>query len=534
VTRRRRIARRAALLGLAACVGAPAASLAQPAPGAVKPRTVAEDLMMFSQVFNQLRVNHPDSLDSHKLIMAAITGMVQAADPHSYVVTSYRLQPEKEKLRRDGKLVPVPVAFSYVGGAPVVVGVVPGSAAASADILPGDELVAVDGKPVTAESELELELALAGARRTSVALTLERRRGDGSLATLQRTVTRERTDEITAVPVATMLDATTGYVRITAFENLKVADDVHDALGRLEKAGMTRLVLDLRDNPGGIVSEAAKVAGEFLPKGTLLYTQAGRKKEVADTGRVERSFWSREKRYPMVLLVNEGSASASELVAGALQDHDRALLVGRATFGKSLLMQGFPLADGSMMMLVIGQVRTPCGRVVQREYHDLTTREYYRQARAQRDTAGRPSCRTDGGRVVYGGGGVVPDVRLGEREPAPVWLARLDEVQLPLQWAGAHVTEHAAAYPSLDALAADPTLASDALASFRAFARGQGAEVPDGAEADRMLERRLLLRVAATKWGGEGYYRLAARLDPEVDAARAAFDEAQRNLAATP
>ena len=331
-----------------------------------------------------------------------------------------------------------------------------------------------------------------------------------------------------------MLDATTGYVRITAFENQKVADDVHDALGRLEKAGMTRLVLDLRDNPGGIVSEAAKVAGEFLPKGTLLYTQAGRKKEVTDTGRVERSFWSREKRYPMVLLVNEGSASASELVAGALQDHDRALLVGRPTFGKSLLMQGFPLADGSMMMLVIGQVRTPCGRVVQREYHDLTTREYYRQARAQRDTAGRPSCRTDGGRVVYGGGGVVPDVRLGEREPAPVWLARLDELQLPLQWAGAHVTEQAAAFPSLDALAADPKLAPGALASFRAFARAQGAEVPEGADADRMLERRLLLRVAATKWGGEGYYRLAARLDPEVDAARAAFDEAQRILVATP
>ena len=531
MTRRIRAACRVALLGLAAGLGVPAAAHAQPAaPNPVKPRTVAEDLMMFSQIFNQLRVNHPDSLDGHKLVMAAITGMVQAADPHSYVITSYRLQPAKEKLRRDGKLVPVPVAFTYVGGAPVVVGVVPGSAAADADILPGDELVAVDGAPVAAESEMELELTLAGERRSSVALTLERRRGDGSLATLQRTVARERTDEITAVPAAMMLDGTTGYVRVTAFENEKVADDVHDALGRLEKAGMTRLVLDLRDNPGGIVSEAAKVAGEFLPKGTLLYTQSGRKKEVTDTGRVERSFWSHEKRYPMVLLVNEGSASASELVAGALQDHDRALLVGRPTFGKSLLMQGFPLADGSVMMLVIGRVRTPCGRVVQREYHDLTTREYYRQARAQRDTAGRPSCRTDGGRVVYGGGGVVPDVRLDDREPAPVWLARLDELQLPLQWAGAHVTEQAAAYPSLDALTAAPALAPGALASFRAFAQAQGSTVPDGADADRLLERRLLLRVAATKWGAEGYYRLAARLDPEVDAARAAFAEAQRIL----
>ena len=486
-------------------------------------RTVAEDLQMFSQVYNQLRVNHADSLDAHRLIMAAITGMVQAADPHSYVVASVRLDAEKERLRQEGKLVPVPLSFTYVGGAPVVVGIVPGSAAASADILPGDELVAIEGKPVRAESAFELDVTLAGTRRAPVTLTFERRRADGSLVQLVRTVQRERTDEITAVPAAFMLDGETGYLRITAFENLKVADDVHDALGRLEGAGMRRLVLDLRDNPGGIVREAARVAGEFLPKGTLLYTQSGRKADVADTGRVERSFWSQEKRYPMVLLVNQGSASASELVAGALQDHDRALVAGRPTFGKSLLMQGFPLSDGSVAMIVVGQVRTPCGRVVQREYRDVTVREYYRQSRAQRDTAGRPSCRTSGGRVVYGGGGIVPDLRLPEPEPAPVWLARLEEAQLPLQWVGGHVAASASSYPSLDALAARPALADGALAAFRAFARAQGATPPDGADADRLLEHRLLLGVAATRWGQEGYYRLAAQLDPEVAAARGAF-----------
>lgn len=500
--------------------------------GPVRPRSVAEDLTMFSQVLNHLRVNHPDSLDSHRLIMAAITGMVQAADPHSYVVTAYRLDPAREKLRRDGKLVPVPVSFTYVGGAPVVVGTVPGSAAAGADILPGDALVAVDGRPVTAESSFELEVALAGERRSTVTLTLERRRGDGSLVELRREVRRERTDEITAVPTALMLDAQTGYVRITAFENRTVADDVHDALGRLEKAGMRRLVLDLRDNPGGLVDQAADVAGEFLPKGALVYTQGGRKTEVADTGRVRRSFWSREKRYPMVVLVNHGSASASELVAGALQDHDRALVVGRPTFGKSLVMRGFPLADGSMAVLVVGTVRTPCGRVVQREYRDVRTRDYYRLARAARDTAGRPSCRTTGGRTVYGGGGIVPDVLLAEPEPAPVWLARLEEVQLPAQWLGAHLTEQGAAYPSLDSLTAAPRLAPGTLAAFRAFARAQGATIPEDADADRLLERRLVLRLAGTKWGPAGYYRLAALLDPEVAAARAAFTQAEAILSA--
>src|SRR6185436_14297090 len=113
--------------------------------------------------------------------------------------------------------------------------------------------------------------------------------------------------------------------------------------------------------------------------------------------------------YPLLVLVDEGTASASEIVAGALQDHDRALIVGRPSFGKSLLMRGFPLADGSIFVLVVGHVKTPCGRVVQRQYRNVTTHEYYRLAKAERDTAGRASCTTDAGRVVYGGGGIYPD-----------------------------------------------------------------------------------------------------------------------------
>src|SRR3982750_4039019 len=123
-------------------------------------------------------------------------------------------------------------------------------------------------------------------------------------------------------------------------------------------------------------------------------------------------------------MVNGGTASASELVAGALQDHDRALIVGRPTFGKALLMGGFPLSDGSLIYLVIRPVKTPCGRIVQREYADISPREYYRLARADRDTAGRPSCRTDHGRTVYGGGGIYPDLLQEEFTP-PGWLSKL-------------------------------------------------------------------------------------------------------------
>jgi carboxyl-terminal processing protease len=493
----------------------------------MRKRTMYEDLQLFSQVLNQLRVNHPDSLDSHELIMSAIRGMVSAADPHSYVHAYYRLAPEKEKAYRERRMHPVPVNFGMVEGAPVVISVAPGTQAARLDILRGDELVAVDGKPVVWESAGELEVALAGAKNSTVRLTLERRRLDGSRALLEREVRRERPGEESALVSAFLLDATTGYVRLTSFESDKAADDLHDALSHLEREGMKRLVLDLRDNGGGLLEEAAKVAGEFLPKGAIVYTQKGRKAEVTDTGRVSRSFWSREKRYPIVVMVNDGTASAAELVAGALQDHDRALIVGRPSFGKSLMMQGFPLTDGSIVMLVVGHVQTPCGRVIQRRYHGITRRDYYRLAGADRDTVGRPSCKTTSGRVVYGGGGIYPDVVFPERDELPLWLSRVYEDRLELKWIAGHVTAAAAAYPSLDAVVASPKSAPGAVAEFRRFAKEQGVTIPEGAEEDAWLDRSIVRWVALAKWQEPGLYRIAAVQSGEVKSAVEAFAKAE-------
>jgi carboxyl-terminal processing protease len=523
---------RAALLAAAFLAAAAAPAAAQDPPASpLRPRTTYEDLQMFSQVLNQIRVNHPDSVDTHEMFMAAVEGMVRAADPHSYVIRAARLSPEKQEQYLQGRLHPVPIAFQYVGGTPVVASVAPGSAAARQDILPGDVLVAVEGGPVRAESAFELEVALAGPRGSTVALRFERTRVDGSTAELERAVRRERVEEGTAVPAAFLLGGGVGYVRVTTFANARAAEDFAGAVRALEREGMRSLLLDLRDNGGGMVDEATRIAGEFLPQGAVVYSADGRKDEIDRTVRVSRSFFARgEREYPVVLLVNEGSASASELLAGALQDHDRALVVGRPTFGKSLLMRGFPLTDGSAIVLVVGHVKTPCGRVVQRQYRDVRVQDYYRLSRAARDTAGRPSCRTDRGRTVYGGGGIYPDVVLPEPEPAPLWLARLREADLLTQWAGGWVGSAPAELASLDAAAASPALPPAALASFRAFASARGATVPEGGEADARLGRELLLAAAWAKWGSAGYYRLAAVLDPQVKEAVAQFGRAAEIL----
>lgn len=488
-------------------------------------RTTYEDLQMFSQVLNQIRTNHPDSLDTHELLMAAVRAMVRAADPHSYVIAAIRMDPAREEAFARGRLIPVPIAFNWIEGTAVVASVASGSSAARQDILPGDKLLTIDGTAVAAESPLELEVMLAGQKNSSVTLLFERRRSDGTRAQLTRVVKREKVGEETAVPAAFMYDSITGYVRITTFDNAKVDSDLHDALDKLQKGGMRQLVLDLRDNGGGLVGEAARIAGEFLPSGATVYTVSGRKPDVIDTARVKRSFWSREKRYPVVVLQNEGTASASELVAGALQDHDRALIYGRPSFGKSLMMRGFPLSDGSIIMLVVGTVRTPCGRAIQRDYRGLSHAEYLRRAVATRDTAGGPTCKTMTGRVVYGGGGIIPDVWTGE-SAMPAWLEGLRESGVVLTWAGSH----AATIPqtTVEDFARTSSFGADAVGNLRSLAREKGIVVPETAEATAMLSRELALAVAHVKWGNTGGYRVEALLDPDVAAAVRLMPEAAR------
>lgn len=517
------VGRRCAIAGLLSLAIVPGVLVAQSA--ATRPRTVAEDLQLFSQVYNQIRVNHPDSLDSHRLFLAAIQALVRATDPHSYVIPSVRLQPGKAEQLREGRFHPVPIDFAFVGGSAVVSTVYAGTAARQQGILPGDELVLIDGEPMQAESALELEILLAGPRGSNVALTFERRREDGTYERVERRVKRERFSEESAVPATLMLDEHTGYVRITTFVGDRVAADLRRSLQTLEGAGMQRLLLDLRQNGGGSVDEAATIAGEFLPTGAVIYTSESRRADP-DTGRVRRSFFRSERRYPIVVLIDEGTASASELVAGALQDHDRALIVGQPSFGKSLMMRGFPLSDGSVLVLVVGRLKTPCGRVLQREYREVTARNYYRLAAAERDTVGRPTCQTTGGRTVYGGGGIYPDVRTERAEPMPAWLRRVNTLDLPLTWVGSHVGSAGSALDvTAEQFAAAAQLPDGAMASFRALATERGVTVPTTPEAEAALQRLLLGTIAYAKWGSAGLYQVEARLDPAVRDALRHFSE---------
>ena len=304
--------------------------------------------------------------------MAAISAMINASDPFSGFIPYERLDPKKAKEFREGRYISVPISFYFVQGRPVVQQVLLGTPAAREDILPGDELTTIDGEPVTAMSPIELDIVLSGPKNSSVRLSFDRWALDRSRTSFERTSRREEPDEETVVPGAVMLEENIGYVRILSFNTRNVARELRERVEELEDQGMEALILDLRENGGGYVDLSSEIAGEFLPEGALVHTIFGRKQEmllfgqtyrVTDTIRVERSFWESQRNYPLVVMVNENTASASELVSGALQDHDRALIVGRPTMGKALVMNQFPLNNGrqitGMIYINVGRGRTP-------------------------------------------------------------------------------------------------------------------------------------------------------------------------------
>jgi hypothetical protein len=205
-----------------------------------------------------------------------------------------------------------------------------------------------------------------------------------------------------------MVDSITGYVRLNEFGE-KSADEVHDAVKSLKKQGARQVILDLRNNPGGIVDQAVDLVSQFVPKGTIVFSTKGRRADVDTTYRTKKDGDYRD--LPLIVLVNEHSASAAEATAASLQDHDRALIVGRRSFGKALMQTDFFLSSGEVLHMTIGHVISPSGRYIQRRYTGLAVEQYYNLAGktgAAEDT--NQIYHTDAGRIVRGGGGVQPDL----------------------------------------------------------------------------------------------------------------------------
>jgi carboxyl-terminal processing protease len=329
----------------------------------------------------------------------AIPGMLGTLDPHSSFLdpTEYADMQRKQRAQYSG----VGMLITVDNGNTVAYEPFPGSPAQLAGLRRGDVIASVDGVAALGMPSAKVADMLRGSRGTQVRVTVQR---PGVPDPINFVVTRG--DIQTSVVDAYWLRPGVVFLGITSFEAQNVSKDVETALAKLDESKVTGMVLDLRGNPGGLVNEAVSVVGRFLRDGQAVVSDHGRSAP-------ERTYRAKAQPlaqdYPIVVMVNRGSASASEIVSGALQDHDRAWLIGEGTFGKGLVQAQFPLSEGAALLLTIAHYYTPSGRLIQRDYNNRSFFDYYYSPRKDETPSETDVKATDTGRKVYGGGGITPD-----------------------------------------------------------------------------------------------------------------------------
>lgn len=344
----------------------------------------------------------------------AILGMLRTLDPHS----SYFDAREFSELRNEqqSQLVGIGVTINMRNGRVYVLSAVPGTPAEKAGLRYGDAIVAIDGRPTTDWSYQQVVTGVRGELGKSVDITVDR---VGVPNPITFKIVREAFPA-PSVRNAFMVDPTVGYVALTSGFSSTTDSELARAIADLKSQGMQQLVLDLRRNPGGLLDEAVKVAQRFLPAGEKILIVRAR-----DGGsREERVYTSKNtnpETMPLVVLIDGGTASASEVVTGALQDHDRALVVGETSFGKGLVQTVFDLNFETGLTLTTAKYYTPTGRSIQRDYSKTSIYDYYlHRIRSDQQEPQGEAVLTDLGRRVYGGGGITPDIKSSEPVPSAI------------------------------------------------------------------------------------------------------------------
>ncbi|MBI1967921.1 MAG: PDZ domain-containing protein [Gemmatimonadetes bacterium] len=490
-------------------------------------RAAYEELQTFSGVLNHVRLNYVDSVAYGDLVRAAIRGVLRALDPHSSFAS--RVEFERRTALERGELFTVGIGLEEVDGAATVLYVVPRSPAAKAGLQPGDRILTLNDTAVAGLEMKTIELRLAGEKGSKVRLRLERGprlEPDSFSVTLKR-----NPFEVRSVSVVRMADSVTGYLRLEDFRG-NASAEVHDALKRLRGMRARQVLLDLRGNPGGSVIASVEIASEFFPKNTIVFRTRGRKRDVDTTFVTKRDGDFRD--LPLLVLIDEGSASAAEALAGSLQDHDRALLLGRRSFGKALMQTVFFLPSGDNVWLTVGRVLTPGGRFIQRRYQDIGYEQYLSfagRSGAAQDTV--QIFRTDNGRAVRGGGGIVPDVPLPGLAKLPVWFTAAADSGFD-DAVSDSVAQTLPATPAARAawLTSADQWRDQLLPPFlaRVRARLHVAAQSDSA-LDARIARSLAIRVAEVRWGVEAREEFIVRNSPDIRAALGYFPRLRELLA---
>jgi carboxyl-terminal processing protease len=486
---------------------------------------------VYTEAIAAIQREYVEAVPSEQLVYSSIDGLLNTLDPHSNFFKPRDYAQMRE--RQQGSYYGLGVTIASIDGDITIQTIFEGSPAYKRGIRRGDIIAKVEGEDMKGWTTDQAVRRLKGPKGTKVNISI-RRRGADDLIDME--VVRDEVN-ITTVRGAFMIDKETGYVKLAEFSETSDRE-LGAALEQLQTQGMKRLVFDLRDNPGGLLDQAILVANRFLPKGDLIVYQRGRVQNSDDDYYAELP--SEYTALPMVVLVNRNSASASEIVSGAFQDHDRAFVVGETTFGKALVQSVYRISEGAGVAVTTARYYTPSGRLIQRPW-DGTFDEYLmyslKDQSEQRSHTNAELKYTDAGRKVYGGGGIEPDkfisgpiegfspTRFGRQ-----LFARQMFAQFADQFTAEGDTRLAQANKNRKRIAKGFTVNDEMFADFRKFLETQKIRIDEESfKTDEAFIRAMIhYDIDVALFGvGEARRNLIVK-DPQAQLALQQFGEAQK------
>lgn len=477
------------------------------------------NLFLYNEVLTIVQHRYVDKIEPSELIMNSVAGMLRTLDPHSQLMDASMSKRFREEQK--GSFYGIGVQFDIINGVLTVISPIEGTPAYKVGLLAGDRIVEIEGEDARGITTMEVLQKLKGPKGTEVRITVERE-GVDSLLTF--TIVRDKIPTL-SVPYYFMIDEKVGYLRLVRFAET-TADEMREAISKLKQMGMEELILDLRMNAGGLLNQAIYVSDMFLDAGMPIVSTKGR------TRNSNQEFYASAKtvspHMPLVVLIDDGTASGAEIVSGAIQDMDRGIIIGERSFGKALVQTPFQLPENWTLVLTTARYYTPSGRCIQKPYSDYS--DYLGEERKDQTQQEQGVYKTRAGRPVQGGGGIHPDVvvestKLGKTVEK---LYRKNIFTLfGLHYAALHRD-----------LPRDFKITDEIVKEFMEFAAENGAA--DMTEEELLQEQQsdyiktyIKWRIVRSLWGNEEAAKTFSKVDDQVQKALELMPEARKLLEET-
>ena len=493
-----------------------------------------ETQQKFLQTLNYVSNFYVDDVDWDESFQGAIDGFLSNLDPHSIYISPSEVEINEEN--NTGKYQGIGIQFDILDGYLTVIAPISGSPSDKLGLMAGDKIVKINGESAIGLTTTEVQKRLKGEKGTTVKITIARKGVDNEL---------DFTIERAEIPINTvftyfMNEDKTGYIFLTRFAK-NTESEIEQALEQLENDGMNKLILDLRWNPGGFLDQAVKLVGKFIDGHKRVVYTRGRLSQFDEDYYTDSFGQDVVRNYPIIVLINNASASASEIVAGAIQDYDRGLIVGNISFGKGLVQREFPLQDNSRLRLTISKYYTPSGRLIQRPYDNATLADYYNADldsiydHAMNDSLNENKYFTTGGRNVYGGGGIKPDVLVDytSMSKSQKFTQQLHQNRIFFEVAADYANKNSHLSKNFEEFLNNFKINNNLLDKIKKQAQDNNVVFKDEEFKNDLqyIQTRLKAEIARSLWDNSKYYQVIMVNDNQYQKALELFPEAEKILA---